>query len=69
MNRAAPTLDDIRAWPATVDIPTAARAFGVSRSHAYDLIAQEAFPCRVIRVGGRYRAVTASIVKALSEEA
>lgn len=65
----APTLDEIRSsWPATVDVPRAASAFGLSRSHAYDLAARGEFPARVIRVGGRYRVVTASLVKALSED-
>lgn len=66
---ATPTLTDIRGWPATVDVPMAGRAFGLSRSHAYELVKTNRFPARVIRVGTRYRVVTASIVRALSEEA
>ncbi len=57
-----PTLDEIRAWPATVDIPTAARAYGLSRAYAYELASRAAFPARVLKVGGRYRVVTASIL-------
>jgi predicted DNA-binding transcriptional regulator AlpA len=63
-----PTLDEIRRWPATVDVPKAATAFGVSRSHAYELITLGDFPAKVLRVGGRYRVITASIVRALSDE-
>lgn len=64
-----PTLEEIRtSWPATVDVPTAGRAFGISRSHAYDLVNCHEFPARVIKVGGRYRVVTATIVRALSGE-
>lgn len=63
-----PTLDEIRAWPATVSVPRAALAFGLSRSHAYDVASRDEFPARVIKVGGRLRVVTASIVRALSDD-
>lgn len=63
----SPTLEDIRTWPATVDVPTAARAFGLSRSHAYELAKVGSFPARIIPVGSKYRVVTASILRALSE--
>lgn len=62
----APTLDEIRRWPASVDVPVAATAFGISRSHAYELVARDAFPAKVIHVGSRYRVITASIIQALS---
>lgn len=61
----APTLDDIRKWPATVDVPRACAPFGISRSFGYELVARGEFPARVIRVGNRARVVTASIVAAL----
>ncbi len=61
----APTLDEIRTWPATVDVPTACAPFGISRSYGYELAARGEFPARVLRVGGRTRVVTASIVAAL----
>ena len=65
---AVPRLDEIKnTWPATVDVPTAARAFGLSRSHAYELARSGELPARVIQVGGRYRVVTASIIAALGE--
>lgn len=63
----SPTLDEIRrTWPAAVGVPQAAAAFGLSRSHAYELIACGEFPARVLQVGSRYRVVTASILAALS---
>lgn len=62
------TLTRIGGWPATVSVPQAGLAFGLSRSHAYDLASRGEFPARVIKVGGRYRVVTASIIKALSED-
>ena len=65
---AAPTLREIQeTWPATVPIPVAATAFGLSRSHAYELVTRGEFPARVIRVGQRYRVVTASVLRVLAE--
>ena len=65
----SPTLPELRQWPASVDVPTAATAFGISRSHAYQLVARGEFPAKVIRVGSRYRVITASIIRALSDGA
>lgn len=68
-SRQAPTLAEIREhWPATVDVSAAGRAFGLSRSLSYDLVARGEFPATVMKVGGRYRVITASIVRALSDE-
>jgi predicted DNA-binding transcriptional regulator AlpA len=67
--RIRPTLPEVEGWPASVDVPTAATAFGISRSHAYELVARGEFPAKVIRVGTRYRVITASIVNALSDDA
>lgn len=61
----APTLEEIKTWPATVDPATAGAAFGISRSHSYELIRRGEFPARVIKVGGRKRIVTASILREL----
>jgi hypothetical protein len=63
----APTLAEIRGWPATVDVPTAARALGIAQSTAYDWIARGEFPVRVISVRHRHRVVVASLVALLSE--
>jgi excisionase family DNA binding protein len=60
------TLDEIRSWPATVvDIPTAARALGISRSYAFELVRRGDFPCRCIRVGNRYRVPTNALLALL----
>jgi predicted DNA-binding transcriptional regulator AlpA len=62
-----PTLAEIRdQWPATVDVPTAGKAFGISRSHAYELVKRGQFPAKVIQVGSRYRVITESIIQVLS---
>lgn len=63
----APTLSAIQQWPASVDVPAAAAAFGILRSYAYELITRDEFPAKVIRVGNRYRVITASIIRALSD--
>lgn len=60
-----PTLDEVRGWPATVGVPETCRALGISRAHGYGLAQRGQFPCRVIRVGGSYRVVTASLIKLL----
>lgn len=63
--RSAPTLDEIRSWPATVGVPEAARAIGVSKSHLYELVKRGEAPVRVLSFGTRHRVVTASIVRLL----
>lgn len=64
-----PTLDEIRTeWAATVDVGQAGKAFGISKSHAYDLVNRGEFPARCIRVGGRWRVLTSSIVSVLTGE-
>ncbi|MGF0314633.1 helix-turn-helix transcriptional regulator [Nocardia fluminea] len=49
----------------TCDLPMAAKAIGASRSHAYALAKKGEFPCKVIRVGRRYRVVTADLRRLL----
>lgn len=62
-----PTLAEIKAeWPPTVDVPTAGEAFGLSRSHSYELVARGEFPAKVEKFGGRYVAYTESIIRRLS---
>lgn len=64
-----PTFDEIATeWPATVDVGQAGKAFGISKSHSYDLVNRGAFPARCIKVGGRWRVLTSSIVSVLAGE-
>ncbi|HVL84699.1 MAG TPA: DNA-binding protein [Pseudonocardia sp.] len=65
----APTLADIRTWPATVDVATACSAFGISRSYGYELAGRGEFPARVIKRGRVTRVVTASIIAGLEASA
>ncbi|MEV8392659.1 MULTISPECIES: DNA-binding protein [unclassified Streptomyces] len=57
-----PTLSEVRAWPATVDVPQAAAALGVSKSHLYGLVKRGEAPVRILSFGSRHRVVTASLV-------
>lgn len=61
-----PTLIEIQSWPATVDVALASTAFGISRAHGYELVTQDSFPAKVLKVGGRYRVITSSILAALA---
>lgn len=63
-----PTLDEIRAWPATVDLTTAAPALGISRSYAYELAKRGELPCRVLQIGSRVRVVTSSLIPLLDAQ-
>lgn len=61
------TLEEIKAGPATVPIPVAARDLGISSAHAYELLKRDAFPCAVIRAGLRYVVKTSSLVRLLED--
>jgi len=67
--RNRPTLDDIRQWPATVNVDQAAQALGVSRAHAYETIRTGQFPARIVQVGSRIRVVTSTILALLEQQA
>ncbi|QJS13224.1 helix-turn-helix domain-containing protein [Streptomyces argyrophyllae] len=62
---AAPTLNEVRKWPATVPVTDAARAIGCSRSQLYELIRRGEAPVKVLSFGTRHRVVTASLVRLL----
>ncbi|TVT61982.1 DNA-binding protein [Amycolatopsis rhizosphaerae] len=64
--RERPTLAEIRAWPATVSVPKAGTAWGMSRNQSYNMAKRGEFPATVNRIGNRYTVVTASIIRALS---
>ena len=62
---AASPLAQIAAGPPTVDVATACRYLGISKSAGYELIKTGGFPCRVLRVGNRNRVLTASLIAVL----
>jgi predicted DNA-binding transcriptional regulator AlpA len=45
------TEDEVRALPVSVDLPTAARALGLGRTAAYELVRKGTWPTPVIRLG------------------
>ena len=54
--------DELTALPAVVDVVTAARALGLSRTIAYRQIAAGTWPTPVLRVGRLIRIPTAPIL-------
>ncbi|MCK8677141.1 MULTISPECIES: DNA-binding protein [Streptomyces] len=59
---------EIFALPVSVDLRTAARAFGMCMGTAYRLIGLGTFPCRTVRVGHRHRVPTTELMRALGIE-
>jgi hypothetical protein len=60
------SLDELLALPVSVDLVTAGRAFGLGRTKAFQLAKESAFPCRVIRVGIKYRVPRSATFEALA---
>ena len=59
------TLAELLALPLMVDVSTAARALGLSRSTGYELARRGEFPCRVLHVGSSYRVPTVELLRVL----
>jgi excisionase family DNA binding protein len=49
------TLAELLSLPLMINVSTAARALGLSRSTGYELARRGEFPCRVLHVGSSYR--------------
>ena len=62
------TPDELSALPVSVDLETAGRAFGMGRTKAHELARADDFPCRVLRVGLKYRVPRTEIFRALGVE-
>ncbi len=60
--------DEICNLPPVIDLVTAARAFGLGRTFAYELAHAGAFPCPVRRHGRLYRVLTSELLDALGLE-
>jgi excisionase family DNA binding protein len=56
------TADDLRALPAVIDVPTAARVLGIGRTAAYRLVRDGRWSTPLIRVGGTVRVPTAPLL-------
>jgi excisionase family DNA binding protein len=63
--RKVPSIDEVRNGPPTVDVPPAAALIGISKSYAYELLQRGEFPCRVIRVGSRWRVPKTALLELL----
>src|ERR1700729_3121314 len=59
------TPDELAALPVSVDLETAGRAFGIGRTKSHELARAGEFPCRVLRVGMKYRVPRSAILEAL----
>ncbi|MFD4829307.1 DNA-binding protein [Streptomyces uncialis] len=59
------TFREVFDLPVSVDLRTAARAFGMCLGTAYRLIALGTFPCPTLRVGHRHRVLTTDLLRAL----
>lgn len=59
------TVRELLDLPAVVDVETASRALGISRSHGYNLARSGDFPCKVIRAGRCFRVQTADLRRVL----
>ncbi len=59
------TLAELLALPLMVDVGTAARALGLSRSTGYELARHDEFPCRLLHGGSSYRVPTAELLGVL----
>jgi hypothetical protein len=62
-----PTLEEVRTWPATVSVPMAAKALGISKSYLHGLIKRGESPVKVLPLEGRNRVVTAALVRLLED--
>ncbi|MFI1830593.1 DNA-binding protein [Streptomyces sp. NPDC020412] len=58
-------LTELLGLPATVNITTAARALGIGRDKAYELVRAGAFPVRLLPLGSTVRVPTAELWKVL----
>jgi hypothetical protein len=58
--------DELVGLPVSVELwPTAARAFGMGRTQAYELAKRGEFPTPVLRLGSRYRVTRADLLRKL----
>ncbi|MEU4639579.1 DNA-binding protein [Micromonospora sp. NPDC023814] len=67
MNVTVPTINQVREFPVTVDLPAAGRCFGIGRDLSYQLARQGAFPCPVLRLGRRLAVTRAALLQALGD--
>jgi hypothetical protein len=59
------TREELLALPAVVGLVTAARALGIGRTRAFELVRRGEFPVPVLRVGRTYRVPTVALLRLL----
>jgi hypothetical protein len=59
------TTAELMALPVAVDLETAGRALGIGRTKAHELTRQGQFPCRVVKVGPKYRVPRSALFEVL----
>lgn len=62
------TREELLALPVTIDLVTAARALGMGRTKAYELVRTGEFPVPVLALGNRKRVVTEHLLALLGVE-
>jgi hypothetical protein len=67
-HRSGMSVAELLALPVSMDLVTAARAFGIGRTKAHQLARDGAFPCPVLRVGHSYRVTRTALLRALDIE-
>ena len=65
MRNRRPTLEQIRRWPAAVNVEDAALALGISRSGLYVAVREGTCPVETITVGKRKKVLTHSLIAVL----
>lgn len=64
----AMTEDELDGLPVAVDLDTAGRAFGLGRTKSHELARAGEFPCKVLRLGHRYRVLKVDLLSALGRK-
>lgn len=65
MEKNGMTHAELDALPVSVDLMVACRAHGIGRTLGYDLAKRGEFPCRVLKIGNRYRVTRADLLRSL----
>lgn len=65
MTSEALTRDELLRLPAVIKLPVAARALGLGRNKAYELVRDGKFPCTVLHLGSSIRVPTAELLRLL----
>jgi hypothetical protein len=62
------TVEEVANLPVVVDLVTAGSVLGMGRTTAYEAVRRAEFPVPVMRIGSRYRVVTAHLLDLLGVE-